>query len=180
VLIERGLQAFLRCYADGEAAAVTPFLRGRRILDLGAGEGYVAAALRRHSVVWVCSVDVGPFRRIEGSYVTHDGRRLPFGDAAFDTTLLLLTLHHCAVPETVLDEAVRVTRQRLIVVESVYRNRRERFWLTLLNGKLNRYRHHGRMPAALAFRRPQEWAQLFASRRLNVVETRWLGSWWSG
>jgi hypothetical protein len=29
----------------------------------------------------------------------------------------------------------------------------------------------------LAFRRPQEWQQLFASRRLRVVETRWLGSW---
>lgn len=103
---------------------------------------------------------------------------LPTVDAAFDTTLLLLTLHHCAAPETVLDEAVRVTWERLIVLESAYRNWRERFWLGVLDGKLNRYRHHGQMPVALAFRCPQEWEQLFVSRRLNVVETRWLGAWW--
>jgi SAM-dependent methyltransferase len=161
MLIERGLQAFLRRYAGSEVAAVTPFLQGRRILDLGAGEGYV-----------------GPFRRVEGVYVTYDGSRLPFRDAAFETTLLLLTLHHCVAPETVLDEAVRVTRRRLIVLESVYRNWRERFWLDLLDGKLNRYRHNGQMPVALAFRPPQKWEQLFASRRLKLVETHWLGSWW--
>ena len=33
------------------------------------------------------------------------------------------------------------------------------------------------MNIPLAFRRPQEWQQLFASRRLRVVQTRWLGSW---
>lgn len=178
MLIERGLQAFLRRYADGEAAAVAPWLQGRRILDLGAGEGYVAAVLRQRQQVWICSVDVGPFRRVDGPYVTYDGSRLPFRDAAFDTTLLLLTLHHCAEPETVLDEAVRVTQQRLIVLESVYRNGWERLWLDLLDGKLNRYRHHGQMPVAVGFRRPQEWEQCFASRRLKVVERRWLGSWW--
>jgi ubiquinone/menaquinone biosynthesis C-methylase UbiE len=178
MLIERGLQAFLRRYADSEAAAVAPFLRGRRILDLGAGEGYVAAALRRRIPVWVCSADVGLFRRVDAAYVTYDGSRLPFRDAAFDTTLLLLTLHHCAAPETVLDEAVRVTRRRLIVLESVYRNWRERFWLDLLDSRLNRYRHHGQMPVALAFRCPQEWEWLFASRRLKVVATHYLGSWW--
>jgi hypothetical protein len=33
------------------------------------------------------------------------------------------------------------------------------------------------MAIPLAFRRSQEWQQLFASRRLRVVEVRWLGSW---
>jgi hypothetical protein len=47
--------------------------------------------------------------------VTYDGVRLPFGDAAFDTALVLLVLYHCAKPETALDEALRVTRCRLSV-----------------------------------------------------------------
>jgi Methyltransferase domain len=51
------------------------------------------------------SVDVRPFRRACGPYVTYDGIRLPFGDAAFDTTLVLLVLHHCSKPETVLERA---------------------------------------------------------------------------
>ena len=175
---ERLLQAFLRRYAEAQTEAVAPFLVGGTVLDLGAGEGYVGRALRERTGCWTCSVDVGSFRRAAGPYVTYDGSRLPFADATFDTTLILLTLHHCAEPESVLDEALRVTRTRLVVVESVYRNRRERFWLDLLDGWLNRYRHDGKMNVPFAFRRPEEWRQVFASRGLRTVGTRRLGAWW--
>src|SRR2546422_7168532 len=153
----RLLQAFLRRYAHDEARALLPWVRGPRLLDLGAGEGWVAEALRTRAAVWACAVDVGPFRLGAGPYVVYDGARLPFGDGAFDTTLLSLALHHAETPEAVLDEAVRVTRGRLLVVESVYRDRLERFWLDLLDGHLNRHRHGGRMNVPLVFRRPTEW-----------------------
>ena len=109
-------------------------------------------------------------------YVIYDGFRLTFRDAAFDTTLLLLTLHHCEAPETVLDEAIRVTRRRLIVTESVYRTPMERFWLELLDGRVNRFRHEGAMRPAAHVRPPHEWRRLFEARDLSIVATRWLGS----
>jgi len=71
---------------------------------------------------------------------------------------------------------VRVTRRRLLVVESVYRDCLERFWLDVLDGRLNRYRHDGRMTVPLVFRRPEDWRALFESRGLRVVATEWLGS----
>jgi len=172
------IQAFLRRYAKAQADAVAPFLGGRTVLDLGAGEGYLAGPLRERTSAWLCSVDVGLFRRAAGPYVAYDGHRLPFGDAAFDTTLILLTLHHCAEPEAVLDEALRVTRRRLIVVESVYRNRLERFWLDRLDRRLNGYRHDGKMKVPFTFKRPEEWRALFESRGLQVVRAQLLGSWW--
>ncbi len=178
MFLARLIRAFLRRYAKIEAAAVAPFIVGRRALDLGAGEGYVARELHGLTGAWICSVDVGGFRRAAVPYVTYDGWRLPFGDEAFDTSLMLLALHHCAEPEAVLDEALRVTRRRLIVIESVYRNRLGLFWLWLLDGWLNGYRHDGLMSAALAFRTREEWQRLFASRGLRSVETRWLGPWW--
>ena len=174
----RLLERFLRRYAQGQATAVAPFIRGRRLLDLGAGEAFVAAALHGRDNITVCSVDVGLFRKAKVPYVAYDGLRLPFRDATFDTTLVLLTLHHCAAPERVLDEALRVTRQRVIVTESVYRTRVEHFWLNLLDHRVNRYRHGGRMTAAPAFGRPEHWEALFAVRGLVTVETRWLGPWW--
>ncbi len=157
---------------------MAPFVVGARALDVGAGEGYVARELRALTGAWTCSVDVGRFRRALVPYVTYDGWRLPFDDAAFDTSTILLTLHHCTEPEAVLDEAVRVTRYRVIVLESVYRNRWEHFWLDRLDGWLNGYRHQGSMNIPYLFRTPEEWMRLFTSRGLRAVETRWLGFWW--
>lgn len=168
------IQRLLRRYAAREATTVAPFVVGRRVLDLGSGEGWVAAALA-HRGIQVCGADVGSFARVAVPYVAYDGERLPFADATFDTTLLLLVLHHCEKPETVLDEALRVTRSRLIVTESVYRNRRDRFWLDLLDDRFNRLRHAGRMPAPLAFRRAGDWRALFESRGLEVTAAVWLG-----
>jgi SAM-dependent methyltransferase len=177
-MIARLLQAILRRYAESEAEAIVPFLVGRRLLDLGAGEGYVAAALRQRTNIWACAVDIGPYRRMPVPYLIYDGTKLPFDDATFDTTLLSLALHHCADPEAVLDEALRVTASRLIVLESVYRNRCERFCLERLDGWLNGYRHGGEMHPALAFKRVDEWQRLFATRSLKTVDRRWLGSRW--
>ncbi len=73
----RLLQGLLRRYAAGEAAAVAPSVIGPRVLDLGAGEGYVAARLRARLGAWVCAAEVGPFRRVRVPYVTYDGARLP-------------------------------------------------------------------------------------------------------
>jgi SAM-dependent methyltransferase len=174
--VNRLVDGLLRRYARAEAAAVTPFVVGSRVLDLGAAEGYVAAALAGRMPAFACGVDVGPFRRAAVPYAVYDGRRLPFADGAFDTTLVLLTLHHCAAPEAVLDEAIRVTRRRLVVTESVYRTRLDRFWLDLLDGRVNRWRHGGRMAPPLAFRPADAWARLFRARGLRVVATRWLGS----
>jgi SAM-dependent methyltransferase len=168
------VDALLRRYAAGEAADVLPFVLGPRVLDLGAGEGWVTSILAGHGFTPV-GADVGSFARAPVPYVVYDGWRLPFGDAAFETTLLLLTLHHCEKPEAVLDEAVRVTRRRLVVTESVVRNRLDRAWLDLLDGRFNRLRHGGRMPPALDFRGSEEWERLFASRDLALRAARWLG-----
>jgi SAM-dependent methyltransferase len=177
-MLDTLLQACLRRYAASEATAIAPFVVGSHLLDLGAGEGYVATALRQQTEIWTCAVDIGPYRRATGPYLIYDGARLPFRDTTFDTTLISLALHHCAEPERVLDEALRVTRSRLIILESVYRNRWEHFWIERLDGCLNRYRHQGEMHIPLVFKRPQEWQQLFDDRHLRTIDRRWLGSWW--
>jgi SAM-dependent methyltransferase len=177
-MIARLLQAFLRRYAEGEAEAIGPYVVGRRLLDLGAGEGYVTAALRRRTGIWTCAVDIGRYQRMPVPYLLYDGTRLPFGDSAFDSTLISLALHHCADPEGVLDEALRVTRFRLIIIESVYRSRWERFCLERLDAWLNSYRHSGTMPFPLAFKAAEEWQRVFDARALQTVVQRWLGSWW--
>src|SRR5262249_27618488 len=83
----RLVHACLERYASAEARALLPWVREPRLLDLGAGEGWVAEALRSRAPVWVCAVDIGPFGLVADPYVVYDGARLPFRDGAFDTTL---------------------------------------------------------------------------------------------
>jgi hypothetical protein len=69
-----------------------------------------------------------------------------------------------------------VTRRRVIVSESVWRNRLDRVWLDLLDTRFNRFRHGGRMPRALDFRRAGEWRRMFEARGLRVAHEAWVGS----
>src|SRR5262245_14481042 len=140
-MIARLLQTLLCRHAESEAEAIAPFLVGKRLLDLGAGEGYVTAGIQRRTDIWACAVDIGPYQRVPVPYLIYDGARLPFDDATFDTTLISLALHHCTDPEAVLDEALRVTGARLIILELVYRHRWERCCLERLDGWVSRYRH---------------------------------------
>jgi SAM-dependent methyltransferase len=172
------LQTLLRRYAESEAEPVAPLLVGKRLLDLGAAEGYVTAALQRRADIGACAVDIGLYQRVPVSYLIYDGTRLPFDDATFDTTLILLALHHCADPEAVLDEAMRVKAVRLIILESIYRNRHERFCLERLDGWLSRYRHGGERHPAPTFKGGDEWQRIFAARSWQTVDQRWLELRW--
>lgn len=99
-----------------------------RALDVGCGAGALALALAPH-VAQVVGVDRVPEllalareRAPENaSFVEGDARALEFGDASFDLTGTLRTLHHVTRPELVLAEMTRVTRPggRVLVVDQV-------------------------------------------------------------
>jgi ubiquinone/menaquinone biosynthesis C-methylase UbiE len=94
---------------------------GARILEIGCGTGAVARTLaRRLDASEVVGLDPGSLfieqarRRANGhgplSFVTGDGRDLPFDDGSFDAVVCHTALCHIPGPERVLAEALRVTR----------------------------------------------------------------------
>ena len=172
------IQAALRAYAGREARIVAPLLGAGRVLDLGAGEGYVTERLRRDAGRRVCAADVGPYRRAPVPYVVYDGERLPFRDGAFETTLLLFTLHHCGDPDRVLAEAIRVTRARVVILESVFASRRERRLLEWLDPWFNGRRHGGAMRPALHVASADRWRRRLAAYPVRVAISVDRGAWW--
>ena len=86
-----------------------PLPAGARILEIGCGTGAVARALARR----LDASEVVGRRRAEGigrlSFVTGDGRDLPFDDSSFDAVVCHTALCHIPGPERVLAEALRVT-----------------------------------------------------------------------
>ena len=165
------LPALMRKRARGKWAwlrphAVTP----GRVLDLGAGDGFVGEAVARSSDAEVVLADVLDFNRTDLPLVRTDGRRLPFGDRAFDTTLLTFVLHHAADPVAVLREARRVTRGRVLVLESIAETPWDRVWLPFADRLANRLRSGGRMEEAhLHFGTPEAWRARFAAAGFGVA-----------
>jgi ubiquinone/menaquinone biosynthesis C-methylase UbiE len=93
--------------------------RPGRLLDWGAGLGHVSALLHDAGVE-VASFDyqpgvedgVQPFERFPhlSVHLSSDPRRLPFGDASFDSVLSCGVLEHVIDPDASLDELRRILR----------------------------------------------------------------------
>ena len=107
-------------------------------------------------------------------------RSCPFSDNNFDVTLLYFVLHHCQFPEQVLGEALRVTRKRLIVVESVYEGRWDHWLLKTLDQLANRLRSDGLMKKQeefLHFKTIPDWQNIFNQHRSHTLKAWQYGKW---
>lgn len=170
-----GLMLGLPALMGRRGAAKWDWLRSyvgtpRRLLDLGAGEGFVGEQAARDTGAAVVLADVVDMNRTDLPLVLYDGRRLPFADDAFDATLLVFVLHHSEAPLSVLREVRRVTRGRVVVVESVVESRGDLIWLTFADRLANRLRSGGRMQEGdLHFGTVVAWREQFRAAGFDVV-----------
>lgn len=149
-----------------------------RVLDLGAGDGFVGEAAARDLDGEVILADVVDFNQTDLPLVLYDGHRLPFDDGAFDTTLLLFVLHHAADPDAVLREARRVTRGRVVVLESIAETPWDRCWLPFADRLANRLRSGGQMGEEhLDFGTVESWRARFAAAGFRVQAEERRGRW---
>ena len=104
----------VRVLSEQLAEAIPP---GRgTVLDLGCGDGSVAAALmalRPELAVEGVDVLIRPETHIPVS--RFDGHTLPFADGAFDYVTIVDVLHHTDDPARVLAEACRVARRGVVI-----------------------------------------------------------------
>ena len=98
----------------------------KTVLDVGSGSGLFAEAFSRRGLT-VAGVDINP-QMIPAAlqYVPHGDFReapaeaLPYPDASFDLVFMGLLLHESDEPLKVLQEARRVTRQQVCILEWPY------------------------------------------------------------
>jgi len=150
------------------------------VLDLGAGEGYVGQAIQQALGARVTLADIVPMNRTALPHVVYKGRTLPFDDKAFDVTVLYFVLHHAQDQRWVLREALRVSRNRVLVVESVFEGTWDRRLLGFLDRLANRLRSGGLMKAQeeyLHFRTRAAWRDFFEEEGADILSEQRRG-WW--
>jgi len=90
--------------------------RGARVLEVGSGDGRLTAKLAElRPDVELSGLDVllRPASRFEVELF--DGRTLPHAPESFDLVLFVDVLHHTEDPRTLLAEARRVTKSRILI-----------------------------------------------------------------
>jgi SAM-dependent methyltransferase len=160
--IRRSIPARMKIKYERIARHLSP---DNTILDIGTGNGGLVKGLRDHNFT-VETVDVKNisfFPDIQP--VVYDGETLPFEDKTFDSCTIVTVLHHTPSPEAILDEALRVTRKRIVIMEDIYRNPLQKhltyFVDSLVNLEFADHPHTNKSDA--------EWRALFAEKGLKLV-----------
>lgn len=151
--------------AHALALGLAPWLSpGERVLDIGAGHGFVAQAMAERGCA-VTALDVRNTSFVPGLRVQiYDGRTIPFGAGTFDTALLITVLHHIPDPDATLREAARVAR-KIIILEDLVESPAERIFTQFgdswLNWEWRGHPHSNRSDA--------QWRATFTGLNLRVT-----------
>jgi SAM-dependent methyltransferase len=90
--------------------------RDLRILDVGCGDGLLAAVLQsKRPDLTLRGIDVLPRDHTHIPVEIFNGTQIPFGDSSFDAVLFSDVLHHTEDPTVLLGEARRVTSRWLLI-----------------------------------------------------------------
>jgi ubiquinone/menaquinone biosynthesis C-methylase UbiE len=148
------------------AALHLPHMKpGDRVLDVGAGNCCLARMINGRGMQ-TTAIDVTDHNATGLPLTIYDGVHIPFENDAFDVVIVNSVLHHCADPDAVLREAVRVARSRVQVVEDPYTNRLDLFLLKL-NDYITNRPFGGATP--FRFRTVRQWRRTFAEMGLCVA-----------
>jgi SAM-dependent methyltransferase len=98
-------------------------IQATSLLDIGVGTGLALQHVMQQNPHLSCTgVDIRDLRLPDVSVPleVYGGHSLPFVTNQFDVSLIFYVLHHCQDPWHLLDEAARVTRQKLIIIEEFH------------------------------------------------------------
>ncbi|NHI93209.1 MAG: class I SAM-dependent methyltransferase [Candidatus Lokiarchaeota archaeon] len=151
-------------------------LKGEKILDLGAGNGFIALEIKNKLEKDVILVDVVDYNCTNLPMLLYQqDDTVPLADEEADTTLLYTVLHHASNPEHVLEEATRVTKKRLVIMEGYCENDNVRVTNSFFDWFYNRVVGDEDINVPLNFLSVKGWEQILNLHGFEVLETKNLG-----
>jgi anti-anti-sigma factor len=147
---------------------IKPYTVGMNsLLQVRCGNGLLGETFDNDTMKQVQLIDVVDHNETSLPFMLYDGLNIPLDDKSFDITLLNCALNRCEDPGLALAEIVRVTRKRIIAIESIHLNETQRqfnmFFDWLFNEVLAGAGHLGHN-----FKKHDEWRWFFRDAGLAV------------
>lgn len=102
---------------------LSPFILNKKTLKIGNGYGRFSEMIRPLTEdLTVLDIELSPMAINKDKVKIYNGFPIPFPDKSFNTSIVLLTLHH--IPQNIdfLKDIIRVTKGRIIILEETYDN----------------------------------------------------------
>lgn len=165
-------------YVQKQKNLLAPYLgKEKSLLDFGCGDLSLAKQLHKDfptvAITGVDVVDSGT--RAEGiTFTLYGGKTLPFHNRAFDISISYHVFHHCRDPRAAFGELARVTKKKLLIVEPVYRNRMDLFFMRIADRLGNGWRGVA-IPMPFTFQTEATWRRFAREFHWTVADTKTVG-----
>lgn len=138
------------------------------ILDIGCGTGIIAKVLKKEYGLNLTLTDVDYNQMCDAfPVIIYDGKKLPFKNKQFSASLILTVLHHAKNSDMVLDEAIRVTSNKIIVMEDIFTDLPSRI-ITFIGDCLVNFEIH----SPLHNHTKENWIKIFEKKNLKVIDIK--------
>ncbi len=149
---------------------------GEKILDLGTGNGLLALEIKQHLEKEVLLVDIIDYNYSDLPLILYNPEKeVPLADEEVDTTILYAVLHHASDPKHLLEEAARITKQRLVITEGYVEEDNIRITNSFFDWFHNRVIGDEDINVPLNFLRVKGWEKILKSQGFEMIEAIYLG-----
>ena len=173
---EKDIKANELKYAKMRIEKIKDYILGKKVLDLGAGNGLLAQEIKNQLNKEVVLVDVVDYNctNLPLRLYNPEGK-IPLSDKDVDTTILYTVLHHASDPKHLLEEAARVTKQRLVIKEAYVDEDDIRVTSSFFDWFFNRVIGDEDINVPLNFLKVKEWEKILKLYGFDVIETKYVG-----
>jgi len=190
IKVEETLRKFIRKHANNEKdlkpkefknakerfEKIKNYIVGNKILDLGAGNGLLALEIKEQLNKEVMLVDIVDYNYTDLPLILYNPKgKVPLTDEEVDTTILYTVLHHASDPKHLLEEAARVTKQRLLIKEAYIEEDEFRITNSFFDWFYNRAIGDEDINIPINFLKVKEWEKLLKSYGFEVILTKYVG-----
>jgi len=140
--------------------------KGAKILDLGCGSGIIGKTFQEIFQADLIGVDIDDKRISAIPFQLVDGENLPFPENSFDVALINYVLHHSRDPIALLNEAKRVTKDKIVIFEDLPEDILSKLICQLHGISFdNFFGNHTKT----SFKSESDWEKIFKGLGLNII-----------
>lgn len=137
------------------------------ILDIGCGNGKLGTYLSKKTNIYYHGVDIVKNKNPNNIIFTQSSFPYPFANKSFDTVIIILTLHHFDNPELGLEEAIRLSKNNILLLEDVPRNNIERKLMKVIDFVGNKWVSK-EISIPFNFYSDEKWQSVFKKYNLTL------------